>query len=39
VIVRGYLDPGHMGVLPYSLLGEQDRTGAAIMEAKARRPK
>lgn len=39
VIVRGYLDPGHMGMFPYSLLAEQDKTGNAIMEAKARRPK
>jgi hypothetical protein len=39
VIVRGYLDPGHMGMLPYSMLADNDRTMDAIAEAKARRPK
>jgi hypothetical protein len=39
VIVRGYLDPGHMGMLPYSMLADNDRTMDAVAEAKARRPK
>jgi hypothetical protein len=39
VLVRGYLDPGHLGLLPYGLLAENDRTMTAVMEAKARRTK
>jgi hypothetical protein len=39
VIVRGYMTPGHLGMLPYGMVPQQDQQMEAIAEAKARRPK